>query len=151
MIGRNGPGAGTGRMSMNSSVTLECADTKAAGSTIRTGEIVVNVEQRLVTVHGNPVPLTPREYEILEFLSLRKGTVLTKEMFLDRLYAGVAEPTLKIIDVLVCKLRRKLAQATGRYDYIETVWGRGYVLRDLAITSAISRGNREVEAPALIE
>jgi two-component system cell cycle response regulator CtrA len=115
---------------MNSSVTLECADTNAAGSTIRTVEIVVNVEQRLVTVHGNPVPLTPREYEILEFLSLRKGAVLTKEMFLDRLYAGVAEPALKTIDVLVCKLRRKLLQATGGYDYIETVWGRGYVLRD---------------------
>jgi two-component system cell cycle response regulator CtrA len=117
-------------MSMNSSVTLECADTKTAGSSIRTGKIVVNLGQRLVTVDGNPVNLTPREYEILEFLSLRKGTVLTKEMFLDRLYAGGHVPELKIIDIFVCKLRQKLAQATGGSHYIETVWGRGYVLRD---------------------
>jgi len=115
---------------MNSSVTLECADTKTAGSSIRTGKIVVNLGQRLVTVDGNPVNLTPREYEILEFLSLRKGTVLTKEMFLDRLYAGGHVPELKIIDIFVCKLRQKLAQATGGSHYIETVWGRGYVLRD---------------------
>jgi DNA-binding response OmpR family regulator len=40
------------------------------------------------------------------------------------------EPELKIIDVFVCKLRKKLADATGGSHYIETVWGRGYVLRD---------------------
>jgi len=77
-----------------------------------------------------PVHLTGKEYGILELLSLRKGTTLTKEMFLNHLYGGMDEPELKIIDVFVCKLRKKLAQATGGKHYIETVWGRGYVLRD---------------------
>ncbi len=68
----------------------------------------------------------------MEFLnsSLRKGTTLTKEMFLNHLYGGMDEPELKIIDVFVCKLRKKLSGATGGDNYIETVWGRGYVLRD---------------------
>ena len=74
--------------------------------------------------------LTAKEYGILELLSLRKGTTLTKEMFLNHLYGGMDEPELKIIDVFVCKLRKKLAQATGGSHYIETVWGRGYVVRD---------------------
>ena len=74
--------------------------------------------------------LTGKEYGILELLSLRKGTTLTKEMFLNHLYGGMDEPELKIIDVFVCKLRKKLAQATGGKHYIDTVWGRGYVLRD---------------------
>jgi len=84
---------------------------------------------------GNPVHLTSKEYGILELLSLRKGTTLTKEMFLNHLYDGMGEPELKIIDVFVCKLRKKLAQATGGSHYIETVWGRGYVLRDPEVRS----------------
>jgi hypothetical protein len=68
---------------------------------------------------------------MLELLSLRKGTTLTKEMFLNHLYGGMDEPELKIIDVFICKLRKKLALACGGENYIETVWGRGYVLRDL--------------------
>ncbi|MBT6910180.1 MAG: winged helix-turn-helix domain-containing protein, partial [Rhodospirillaceae bacterium] len=71
-----------------------------------------------------------KEYAMLELLSLRKGTTLTKEMFLNHLYGGMDEPELKIIDVFICKLRKKLANATGGEHYIETVWGRGYVLRD---------------------
>ena len=73
-------------------------------------------------------------------LSLRKGTTLTKEMFLNHLYGGMDEPELKIIDVFVCKLRKKLAQATGGSHYIETVWGRGYVLRDPVTTPAANPG-----------
>jgi two-component system, cell cycle response regulator CtrA len=102
-----------------------------AESTIRTSKLLVNLDTRVVTVDGRPVFLTGKEYGILELLSLRKGTILTKEMFLDHLYGGsMVEPELKIIDVFVCKLRTKLAQATGGEHYIETVWGRGYVLRD---------------------
>jgi len=99
-------------------------------STIRTGKLVVNIDSRLVTVDDQPLHLTAKEYGILELLSLRKGTTLTKEMFLNHLYGGMDEPELKIIDVFVCKLRKKLATATGGEHYIETVWGRGYVLRD---------------------
>ncbi|MBB6250045.1 response regulator transcription factor CtrA [Nitrospirillum iridis] len=99
-------------------------------SVIRTGPLTVNLDTRSVEVSGQPLHLTGKEYGILELLSLRKGTTLTKEMFLNHLYGGMDEPELKIIDVFVCKLRKKLAQATDGTNYIETVWGRGYVLRD---------------------
>ena len=98
---------------MNSSAALECADTKTVRPTIRTENLAVNLEKRLVTVDGNPVCLTSKEYEILELLSLRKGTILTKEMFLNHLYPEMDEPEVKIIDVFMCKLRKKLAQATA--------------------------------------
>ena len=107
-------------------------DYEAAAPTIRTGKLVVNLDTRVVSVADQPVHLTGKEYGILELLSLHKGTTQTKEMFLDHLYGGMHEPELKIIDVFVCKLRKKLAQATGGKPYIETVWGRGYVLRDPA-------------------
>jgi two-component system cell cycle response regulator CtrA len=99
-------------------------------STIRTGKLVVNLETQVVSVDDQPVHLTGKEYGILELLSMHKGTTMTKEMFLNHLYGGTDEPELKIIDVFVCKLRKKLAQATGGNHYIETVWGRGHMLRD---------------------
>ena len=101
-----------------------------AQSVIKTGDIVVNLDAKTVEVNGNRVHLTGKEYQMLELLSLRKGTTLTKEMFLNHLYGGMDEPELKIIDVFICKLRKKLAAATGGQNYIETVWGRGYVLRE---------------------
>jgi two-component system cell cycle response regulator CtrA len=101
-----------------------------AQSVIKTGEIEVNLDAKTVQVGGRPVHLTGKEYQMLELLSLRKGTTLTKEMFLNHLYGGMDEPELKIIDVFICKLRKKLATATGGESYIETVWGRGYVLRN---------------------
>ncbi|QUS35439.1 response regulator transcription factor CtrA [Falsirhodobacter algicola] len=103
-----------------------------AQSLIRTGDVVVNLDAKTVDVHGRQVHLTGKEYQILELLSLRKGTTLTKEMFLNHLYGGMDEPELKIIDVFICKLRKKLAEATGGANHIETVWGRGYMLRDPA-------------------
>ena len=99
-------------------------------SIIKTGDIEVNLDGKTVEVRGNTVHLTGKEYQMLKLLSLRKGTTLTKEMFLNHLYGGMDEPELKIIDVFICKLRKKLSEATGRENHIETVWGRGYVLRD---------------------
>ena len=99
-------------------------------SIIKTGNIALNLDGKTVEVRGNTVHLTGKEYQMLELLSLRKGTTLTKEMFLNHLYVGMDEPELKIIDVFICKLRKKLSEATGRENHIETVWGRGYVLRD---------------------
>ena len=99
-------------------------------SLIKTGDVTVNLDAKTVEVRGAPVHLTGKEYQMLELLSLRKGTTLTKEMFLNHLYGGMDEPELKIIDVFICKLRKKLSQATGGESHIETVWGRGYVLRD---------------------
>jgi two-component system cell cycle response regulator CtrA len=101
-------------------------------SVIKTGRVAVNLDAKTVDVEGKAVHLTGKEYQMLELLSLRKGTTLTKEMFLNHLYGGMDEPELKIIDVFICKLRKKLAEATGGENYIETVWGRGYVLRDPA-------------------
>ncbi|MDP6390112.1 MAG: response regulator transcription factor [Alphaproteobacteria bacterium] len=103
-----------------------------AHSVIQTGRLTIDLETRTVEVDAKPLHLTGKEYGVLELLSLRKGTTLTKEMFLNHLYGGMDEPELKIIDVFICKLRKKLSQATGDENYIETVWGRGYVLRDPA-------------------
>ncbi|MFY7779114.1 MAG: response regulator transcription factor CtrA [Elstera sp.] len=99
-------------------------------SVIRTGRLTVNLDAKTADVDAKPLHLTGKEYGILELLALRKGTTLTKEMFLNHLYGGIDEPELKIIDVFVCKLRKKLSTATGGDNYIETVWGRGYVLRE---------------------
>jgi two-component system cell cycle response regulator CtrA len=101
-----------------------------AQSVIRTGDILVNLDTKTVEVNNHRVHLTGKEYQMLELLSLRKGTTLTKEMFLNHLYGGMDEPELKIIDVFICKLRKKLAASADGKHYIETVWGRGYVLRD---------------------
>jgi two-component system cell cycle response regulator CtrA len=101
-----------------------------AQSVITTGDIKVNLDAKTVEVNGARVHLTGKEYQMLELLSLRKGTTMTKEMFLNHLYGGIDEPELKIIDVFICKLRKKLASATNGLHHIETVWGRGYVLRD---------------------
>ncbi|MFP4097282.1 MAG: response regulator transcription factor CtrA [Alphaproteobacteria bacterium] len=101
-----------------------------AQSIIETGDIKVNLDSRTIEASGKPLHLTGKEYGILELLSLRKGSTLTKEMFLNHLYGGMDEPEAKIIDVFICKLRKKLADATDGSNYIETVWGRGYVLRD---------------------
>jgi two-component system cell cycle response regulator CtrA len=89
----------------------------------------VNLDAKTVEVDGSRVHLTGKEYDIIELLSLRKGMTITKDMFLNHLYGGMDEPELKIIDVFICKLRKKLSLACGGANYIETVWGRGYVLQ----------------------
>ncbi|WP_299505070.1 response regulator transcription factor CtrA [uncultured Roseobacter sp.] len=99
-----------------------------AQSIIRTGQIEVNLDTKTVEVAGKMVPLTGKEYQMFELLSLRKGSTITKEMFLNHLYGGMDEPELKIIDVFMCKIRKKLSAATAGENYIETIWGRGYCL-----------------------
>jgi len=108
-----------------------------AESVLRFDKVCVNLDSRTVEVGTKAVHLTSKEYAILELLAMRKGTVLTKEMFLNHLYGGMDEPELKIIDVFVCKLRRKLYEASGGKNYVETVWGRGYMLRDYDNSSEI--------------
>ena len=101
-----------------------------AQSVIQTGGLIVNLDSKTVEVDGARVHLTGKEYQMLELLSLRKGTILTKEMFMNNLYGGMDEPGSKIIDVFMCKLRKKLSNASDGKEYIETAWGRGYVLRE---------------------
>jgi two-component system cell cycle response regulator CtrA len=101
-----------------------------AQSVVQTGDLFVNLDAKTVEIDQVRVHLTGKEYQLLELLSLRKGMTLTKEMFLNQLYGGMDEPQIKIIDVFICKLRKKLADASNGKDYIETLWGRGYVLRE---------------------
>ncbi len=109
---------------------------------IRTGGLAVNLDTRTVTLEGQPLHTTRKEYAILELLSLRKGSTLTKEMIMSHLYGGMDEPEIKIIDVYICKLRRKLSAAGGE-KVIETDWGRGYILREPDQT-----GTPDEETPA---
>jgi two-component system cell cycle response regulator CtrA len=105
-------------------------------SVIRTGKITINIGAKTVRANGKSIDLTVKEYQVLEILVLRKGRTITKQVFLNRLYDGLGEPAPRAIDVFICKLRKKLSQATGGEQYIETVRGRGYRFCDpsLAIT-----------------
>ena len=109
-----------------------------AESVIRTGDLLIKLDTKTVEMNGSPVHLTPKEYLILELLSLRKGTILTKEIFLNHLYGGMDEPLFKIIDVFICKLRKKLTNASGGKDYIVNRVGR----RAMYCVSQRSSGDR---------
>ena len=109
-----------------------------ADSIITTGEIAVNLDTQSVQVAGNTVPLTIKEYQMLELLSLRKGMTVTKEVFINHLYSGRDEPEMKIIDVFICKLRKKIAEAGASEHCIETVWGRGYKMQEPRTPQALA-------------
>jgi two-component system, cell cycle response regulator CtrA len=108
-----------------------------AESVIQTGDLIVDLGTKKVEVNGLRVHLTGKEYQILELLSLRKGTTLSKEMFLNHLYGDMDEPDAKIIDVFICKLRKKLANASGGNEFIETLWSRGYTLSDATVARTV--------------
>jgi two-component system, cell cycle response regulator CtrA len=107
-----------------------------AQSVVQIGDLTVNVDAKIVYVDKVQVHLTGKEYQMLELLSLRRGTTISKEVILNQLYGGMDEPEIKIIDVFICKIRKKLAGASNGKDYIETVWGRGYTLREPAEIAA---------------
>ncbi len=104
-----------------------------AESVIRTGGMEVNLNSKIVTIDGKALHLTSKEYALFELLALRKGTTINKEQFLNHLYGGMDEPEMKIIDVFLCKIRRKIEQLSPSEEYIQTVWGRGYILKDLPV------------------
>jgi len=106
-----------------------------AESTIRFGSVELNIESKKVYVGDVQIHFTGKEYQILELLCLRMGQTLTKEIFLNHLYGGMDEPELKIVDVFMSKIRKKLEGATGE-RIIETVWGQGYVIE--------RRNNKEI-------
>jgi two-component system cell cycle response regulator CtrA len=113
---------------------------------VQTGDLIVNLDEKAAEINSVRIRLTRKEYEMLELLSLRKGMTVSKEMFLNHLYSGMDEPELKIIDVFICKLRKKLADASNGKDYIETVWGRGYMLREpheMRISEACRRATNQ--------
>lgn len=96
------------------------------------GDLVIDLDARTATAHGKMLTLTSKEYDILETLALRKGRTLSKDMLMSQLYGGVDEPSIKIIDVFICKLRKKLSDALDGNCPIQTVWGRGYLMKDPA-------------------
>lgn len=100
---------------------------------IRTGGMEINLNSKIVTIEGKTLHLTSKEYSLFELLALRKGTTINKEQFLNHLYGGMDEPEMKIIDVFLCKIRRKIEDISPREEYIQTVWGRGYILKDLPV------------------
>jgi len=100
-----------------------------AETVVRCGELAINIEAQRACFGGKSIMFTKKEFQMLELLATRLGSTITKEMFLSHLYGGLDEPEMKIIDVFMCKLRRKLANASGGQQFIETVWGRGYTLR----------------------
>lgn len=101
-------------------------------SVVSVGDLKINMDNHMTTFEGVPLPtpLTSKEQAVLEILALRKGSLVTKDQFLNHLYNGLDEPEFKIVDVFICKMRKKLQKAAKGSNYIETVWGRGYVLRD---------------------
>jgi two-component system, cell cycle response regulator CtrA len=101
-----------------------------AQSVVQIGDLVLNLDEKTAAIGGEGVHLTVKQYQILEYLSLRKGMTATKEMIASHLYGGMDEPGTKIIDVFICKLRQKLAVGSNGKEYIETVWGRGYRVRE---------------------
>jgi two-component system cell cycle response regulator CtrA len=108
-----------------------------AASIIEVGPMAINLDTKVVAVSGQPVHLTGKEFQMLELMTLRKGSLITKEMFLNHLYGGMDEPEIKIIDVFICKLRKKLDAAGGWGHLIGTVWGRGYVLGQVEVASPL--------------
>jgi|SRR5215207_2782655 len=96
----------------------------------RCGDLIINIEAQRACIREKPIVFTKKEFQMLELLALRLGSTITKEMFLSHLYGGLDEPEMKIIDVFMCKLRRKLADASGGQQFVQTVWGRGYTLRE---------------------
>lgn len=121
-----------------------------ADSLLRIGELELNLESRIVNIDGKPLHLTGKEYSILELLVVRKNTVLAKDTFLNHLYGGIDEPEMKIIDVFICKLRRKL-QHYGLENLISTVWGRGYIMRDSNESEVEIAGEKEAFISETVE
>jgi len=101
-----------------------------AQSVIQIGELVLNLDTKTIEICGARVNFTGKEYKMLELLMLHKDRPVTKEMFLNHLYGGMDEPEAKIVDVFICKMRKKLTNASSGKNFIETIWGRGYVLRE---------------------
>jgi DNA-binding winged helix-turn-helix (wHTH) protein len=122
------------------------ADQSGSASTVRTGKLTVRLDKGIVEVEGRPVHLTRSEFRTLELLGLHKGTTVAKAMFFEHLYGSRGARDPKIIDVYICKLRKKIAQATSGDHYIVTVWGHGYALTDHPVAATPARRERSREA-----
>lgn len=105
-----------------------------ADAEVRVGQLVVNLETKVVTINNRVLPLTGKEYALIELLALRKGMTVSKEQFLNHLYGGMDEPEMKIIDVFLFRIRNKMVRLCPDKEYIQTVWGRGYILKETDVS-----------------
>ncbi|SFK15149.1 winged helix-turn-helix domain-containing protein [Falsiroseomonas stagni] len=108
---------------------------------ITIGNTTLDQAKLALTVDGRDVRITRREFDVLEMLFLRRGSLVTKADFLQRLYGSDEGPDSRTLDVFICKVRRKLA-AAGAAEFIRTAWGRGYMAEEpplSAIAAARSR------------
>lgn len=95
-------------------------------SIIQIGDVRVDTVDKIVTIDGEHVNFTKKEYEMFELLVLNRQKVVSPEMILSHLYSGHDEPTKKIVDVFLCKIRRKLAPSAT--TVITTKWGHGFII-----------------------
>ena len=121
-----------------------------SNSHIKIGRMTVNLNTKMVDIDNKYLNLTGREYAILELMALRKGATLSKEVFLNHLYGGLEEPEFKIIDVFICKLRKKLSDVLGGESYIKTLWGRGYVLEEPKATPRALNDSNNSDTPSKV-
>ena len=91
------------------------------------GRLTVHADGRDPEVDGRRIKLSHREHAIFHYLVRNLGRVVPKEAVYEAVYGSMdCEPFEKVIDVYICKLRKKLADATGGEQFIETVYCRGY-------------------------
>jgi two-component system cell cycle response regulator CtrA len=96
------------------------------------GRLSVDQVQRLIRIDGHPIGITEMEYRVLELLAFARNNVVTRAMLLKHLYRRADDqPQPKIIDVFISKLRKKLRNASGGAEFIETIPQRGWILRDI--------------------
>jgi two-component system, cell cycle response regulator CtrA len=98
-------------------------------SSLYVGTAELSLSKHEVRVNGRKLSITRKEFAVLELLFMKQGSIVNKGTFLNHLYTGVEEPEMKTVDVLICRLRKKLV-AAGAPNLIETVWGCGYILHD---------------------
>ncbi|SMD15775.1 DNA-binding response regulator, OmpR family, contains REC and winged-helix (wHTH) domain [Kibdelosporangium aridum] len=99
---------------------------EGSGQRLRLGELVVDRAARQVSMSGEPVSLSPREFAVLDVLASRAGSVVTKDELLKAVWGDEQAATRNAVEVYVGYLRRKL-DAVGAGSIVRTVRGHGYL------------------------
>ena len=112
-------------------VALRHVASQAGGSGARfqTGDLAIDFERRQVTVEGAEVHLTPTEYEVLKYLAINSGKVITHRTLLRAVWGPNYEDETHYLRVFIGQLRRKIEPDPARPRYLVTDSGVGYRLR----------------------
>lgn len=100
-----------------------------AGGSVTCGAVTYNAKLDEFTAHGQEIRFSPKRHEVLKLLFLRKGRIVTSDAIMDHLYGWEDPPQERIVDVFVCLIRKQMREAGVDPSFIETVWGRGYLVR----------------------